>query len=168
MQFSKAYYRKAYYVQRARQSYKLRCFSLFDIAINIRVNQAGNLIPSLYAVIASCRYVCGYIDTCVQANTNRSMHVSKRIIYVCAAGPRHGGEYDEYDELLYADLHSHSNYIAIIFRRRSFATPATGIGIGTGTGTVWPYKESGTTFVRVDIEISFKFLGTSEQVKGFS
>lgn len=108
-----------------------------------------------------------YIDTCVQANTNTSMHVSKRIIYVCAAGPRHGGEY-EYDELLYADPHSHSNYIAIIFRRRSFATPATGIGIGTGTGTVCPYKESGTTFVRVDIEISLKFLGTSEQVKGFT
>lgn len=95
------------------------------------------------------------------------MHASKRIIYVCAAGPRHGGEY-EYDELLYADPHSHSNYIAIIFRRRSFATPATGIGIGTGTGTVCPYKESGTTFVRVDIEISLKFLGTSEQVKGFT
>lgn len=81
---------------------------------------------------------------------------------MCSAPAR--GEY-EYDELLYADLHSHSNYIAIIFRRRSFATPATGIGIGTGTGTGTVYKESGTTFVRVDIEISLKFLGTLEQVK---
>lgn len=81
---------------------------------------------------------------------------------MCSAPAR--GEY-EYDELLYADLHSHSNYIAIIFRRCSFATPATGIGIGTGTGTVYEYKESGTTFVRVDIEISLKFLGTLEQVK---
>lgn len=79
---------------------------------------------------------------------------------MCSAPAR--GEY-EYDELLYADLHSHSNYIAIIFRRCSFATPATGIGIGTGT--VYEYKESGTTFVRVDIEISLKFLATLEQVK---
>lgn len=48
------------FVHRARQSYKLRCFALFDNAINIRVNQTGNhfnLIPTLYAVIASCRYV---------------------------------------------------------------------------------------------------------------
>lgn len=75
--------------------------------------------PALYA-----------IDTCVQANT--SMHVSKRIIYVCAA-PRHAGNTSTTSCFMLT-------YIRIVIISQLFSVVVAsqrrqlGLGLGLGQG----------------------------------